>query len=911
MRRWWGKVLSSRPTRNTVLKFFRFMAAGLPGLAVAVPLNLLLVEVVGLHKVLAYLLVLVVQISINFLACLVFVFERDRSKSLLSQYLGFTRVVGIARVLDWALYSALTSLAGLNYILVQLMNAGIFGIGKFVFTRKVVEGQVASGPPCDTSAKSQSRPSLGQRGSYTRSALLAIRSVWNQPWAKLTRPHLWILAVYSGLTFVMVYLPVSINITTTYLGHGEVVFWSNYFWWFEYAISNSLNPLVHTYIFHPLALPMSDGILPFLLFTPITRFFGSIVSYNLYVLFTFAMSGYGMFALAKFLLKDSHAAFIAGVVFAFFPFGFGAAFGHLHTYSIMWVPFAVLWLCKLYEKPSAKNAVWLGVFLVLSALTSSTVTVMLALFMLIFVVVFFRQTLSRKILQYMAVAVFAAAILTLPVLHDFVREVVQNPHMGKPLHSFVTYSADLLGFIVPSPIHPVFGSATDQVYRLFTGNYSENIVFMGYLVILLSSVGALSWWRQTHGKVMILASLIFFVLSLGPVLHVRGIWQFTHLDLTVMLPGVLAYSLPILDMIRVPSRYVIMLMFTIALMAGYGWRSALRRFGADSQRRITGSKMLLTAVVVAFVLFEYAAVLPTQDAVPVPDTYSSIREDHRGGSVLEIPLCLLGGGFNHHQTMQTMIRYYEYQKTHERPIWGGYWSRSTPMYLDYLASDPVLSHLAVASGYQDIIELGELGTTNVLSYLRQKHDVAYVIVHKTLLPSEDVQSIVHLLGDGYIEDRSSPNDHLFVYDTRLAPDDYVEPDSHVVSIRLGDGWNGLERWNGVPARWMSSEAELIMTVEERGVVELTFTARSFLADRTLELILNGSLQRSVTIPPSPTLVTAMLTLEPGENTVHLRSLEGAERPSDHPEVFGQDHSDFRDLSFGIQHIAVRNVDVGQ
>lgn len=144
MRRWWGKVLSSRPTRNTVLKFFRFMAAGLPGLAVAVPLNLLLVEVVGLHKVLAYLLVLVVQISINFLACLVFVFERDRSKSLLSQYLGFTRVVGIARVLDWALYSALTSLAGLNFIFVQVMNAAIFGIGKFVLTRRVIE-QTAGG----------------------------------------------------------------------------------------------------------------------------------------------------------------------------------------------------------------------------------------------------------------------------------------------------------------------------------------------------------------------------------------------------------------------------------------------------------------------------------------------------------------------------------------------------------------------------------------------------------------------------------------------------------------------------------------------------------------------------------------------------------------------------------------------
>lgn len=142
MRQWWSRILRSLPTRNTVLKFFRFMAAGLPGLAVAVPLNILLVEVVGLHKVLAYLLVLIIQVSIGFLASILFVFQRDRSKSLLSQYLGFTRVVAIARVLDWALYSALTSAVGLNFIFVQIMNAGIFGIGKFVFARRAIEQPV-------------------------------------------------------------------------------------------------------------------------------------------------------------------------------------------------------------------------------------------------------------------------------------------------------------------------------------------------------------------------------------------------------------------------------------------------------------------------------------------------------------------------------------------------------------------------------------------------------------------------------------------------------------------------------------------------------------------------------------------------------------------------------------------------
>jgi len=37
------------------------------------------------------------------------------------------------------LYVVLTSLVGLNYILVQVMNAFIFGIGNFVLTRRVIE----------------------------------------------------------------------------------------------------------------------------------------------------------------------------------------------------------------------------------------------------------------------------------------------------------------------------------------------------------------------------------------------------------------------------------------------------------------------------------------------------------------------------------------------------------------------------------------------------------------------------------------------------------------------------------------------------------------------------------------------------------------------------------------------------
>ena len=121
-------------------KLIKFLAVGLPAFLIAVPLNWFLVESLLWPKPLAYALVLVVQVTINFFACIYFVFERDKSRSLAAQFVVFMSGILAARVLDWGLYTLLVHTTPVHYLLIQLFNVVVFSLAKFAFARRTIEG---------------------------------------------------------------------------------------------------------------------------------------------------------------------------------------------------------------------------------------------------------------------------------------------------------------------------------------------------------------------------------------------------------------------------------------------------------------------------------------------------------------------------------------------------------------------------------------------------------------------------------------------------------------------------------------------------------------------------------------------------------------------------------------------------
>jgi putative flippase GtrA len=126
-------------SKDLIIKFFKFLLAGLPAFLVAIPLNYLLVSHLNFYKPLAYVIVLFIQVSINFFIVRRFVFHTKGKEDLLNEYYKFFVGISFFRFLDWGLYSIVVSLTPINYLIVQLGNVVIFSIAKFLYSKKILE----------------------------------------------------------------------------------------------------------------------------------------------------------------------------------------------------------------------------------------------------------------------------------------------------------------------------------------------------------------------------------------------------------------------------------------------------------------------------------------------------------------------------------------------------------------------------------------------------------------------------------------------------------------------------------------------------------------------------------------------------------------------------------------------------
>lgn len=121
------------------LKVGGFLAAGLPSFALAVPINWFLVDKLLWNTSVAYAVVLLFQVTMNFFMCRWFVFKDRKETGLLIQFSQFVAGILFFRLADWGLYTVLVKYAGLYYLAVQVANVFIFAMLKYKFSKKVME----------------------------------------------------------------------------------------------------------------------------------------------------------------------------------------------------------------------------------------------------------------------------------------------------------------------------------------------------------------------------------------------------------------------------------------------------------------------------------------------------------------------------------------------------------------------------------------------------------------------------------------------------------------------------------------------------------------------------------------------------------------------------------------------------
>lgn len=651
---------------------------------------------------------------------------------------------------------------------------------------------------------------------------------------------LWALLGYLLATLVFTF-PLVRQFTIAIPGDGFDG-WQNYWnlWWVKVALlEKQTSPFFTDLLYHPTGVGLLFHTLnPFngVTVLPIQIAWGLLPAYNAVVIFSFVMGGLGAWLLVRRLLGaggSSLAAFAAGAIFTFSPFHIAHLLGHMQVISLEWIPFYILYLLRSLERPTRRNILLAVLFLALVTFCDWYYT----LYCLIFTAAALlwsawrssRQGLKMAGRPFLAAVGAVAAIWALwaiilsPLLAPMIRDAGQFRFMvPDPIHSRIL-SADLLAFVTPQEFHPLWGEWAQARARVFTSTVSEHQVFAGFTVLALTllggivQVGSLRRARihDTHHVpdtsevpgtwaiarlqpplragasrgLWLLALVVFFVLSLGPVLHVGGKTDLLPGGREIVLPyGWLADKIPFMEITRSVSRFDAMIMLAMGLLAAAGvqWLA---------QRPVIGR--LAPAVAVGLILFEFLPAPYPMSRPDVPQWYHALADDKRTGAVLNLPMAWDRPGYLLQQTV------------HRKPLAVAYISRDDPRTLVERA--PVFQHLRrlgpdiiafdlAAQGGQALHDLG----------------IRWVILDRYQMPAGPERAYVDAAAR-QIFGAQPP-----VYeDVRLTVYEVESPAVSAPYLALGDGWGRFDP--GSQGRTFSGHATLFVQAPVSGEATLRVT----------------------------------------------------------------------------------------
>jgi len=421
------------------------------------------------------------------------------------------------------------------------------------------------------------------------------------------------------------------------------------------------------------------------------------------------------------------AAFVAGLVYAFASNRtVYAALGHYDMVTTQWIPFYALALLRILDPQLsvARQRHWAvlgGIFFALTGLAEMISALFLAMFTVIVVLVkagdwrwregekrrggegetavAATQSPNRPIAQSpisnLLLLGAVAFLLWSPALIPIVLTFFSADYDLQGWGDALMLSTDLLGWFTATVLHPIFGGDLVRELRLvqqraanpdLAGFRDINTVFLGWVTLAVAFVGAVAFWRKA--RIWVWTSVVFGVLTLGPLLQINGRYRFDldGLETTVPLPFALLHFVPIIKANRAPNRNSVLLMLGIAVLVGYGLYWLLDRM---RQGKLTMNahwlRPALAGVLAFAIVFEHLALpLPLSDA-RVPVVYDTIAAEPGDFSIMQLPL----GWRNSFGVLgpeKTLLQYY--QSAHGKPMLGGNISRAPEFKMGYFGRIP-------------------------------------------------------------------------------------------------------------------------------------------------------------------------------------------------------------------------------
>jgi len=523
-----------------------------------------------------------------------------------------------------------------------------------------------------------------------------------------------VCGVYAVLAVVMTF-PLAFRLTT-HVPAGAVDLWQNVwnFWWWRQCMDAFHPPYLADVMFHPTganAAFHTHSMFNMVAAMPVNLMLGETAAYNFCVLMALWLSGFTMWLLAREVTGDSMAAFLAGLIYAFFPNHMEQTLEHLNLFSIQFIPLSIYFLVRIARRGGNQELVGLGAAYGMNALADWHLAIKLtALLLAVFIYFMIRAPRSRwAILRDTVLAAMLAITIALPAAWPLIWEMAGSETFFMKTRE--DKGIDAYYFFLPYYNHPVFGGLTREAYAIRAYEAAGFASYLGYTAVALGLIGCAVRARRAWMWLVLFAVSLLLAAGKHPQFH--GV---LHEDIS--LPFGWMERIPLLKLMRVANRFMIPAGLALAMLAAWGWN------GMRRAPRWAGY------VIAALILFEFMWIpYPLQEIVR-PDFLKTLRDDPAQGAVLDIPFTPNG------QTVENM----RYQTAHERPIVGGYLSTLPPEPMAFLESEPAFADLmGIEPTMQRAPELKRLAEFGVAFIVMHKdRTAAYAAAHLQADPTENL-----------------------------------------------------------------------------------------------------------------------------------------------------------------------------
>ena len=412
----------------------------------------------------------------------------------------------------------------------------------------------------------------------------------------------------------------------------------------------------------------------------------AVLTYNVLLFIGYTLTALAMYVLVKDWTGDHWAGLLAGALMAFNAHSM-TRLPHLQAVHAQWLPLAIWSLDRVLTGQRTRDALWLGLWVVLAALTSGYLAVFVGFAAAAGAAARIAEWWGRRgrpALIRLAAAASAAFLLATVLLWPY-RQIRVEGGVRRSLDSVAVYSTSLWTYLSTTAwahfdawSHRIFGELTEEA--LFPG-----VLALGLTVAALASGNPSGAARR---RMCLVIAAVGFVLSLGTSTPIYG-W---------------AYQLiPPMQGMRAAARFGILVLFAVAALAGMGL--------ADLRRRLSPRAGLMAGVVALALATGEAlhAPLTFEPYDGIPEIYAQIAEDPDPGAVLELPIF---EGANFHRNAAYVLA----TTAHWKPLVNGYSGRR-PEGFD--ADAALLNRLPARAA---IARLGELDVRYVLVHLNMYRD---------------------------------------------------------------------------------------------------------------------------------------------------------------------------------------------